>query len=285
MNQVKLPLDGTLTKDIVCFHNRDKNHDSPFHQHSDHYELYLFVGGDATFYTKSAAYPLVPGDLIAIPNGHWHRAVTTSSAFYERVFLNINVNLVNRLSSSKTDLSKCFYLFKDQEVSIRKLTDEQLTTYLALIHKLIASLEGDAYGSDLNQRILITQILLLTNTVDQVKQAPTNIIPSQLSQIIEFIDTHLRNDLSLAVLSKYFYVSPTYLNRFFKSYMGLSLHRYITEKRLTLAKELLTKGKSVTDVCNTCGFGNYSNFIRAFTRYVGVSPGKFKKRQFTGDNH
>ena len=63
--------------------------------------------------------------------------------------------------------------------------------------------------------------------------------------------------------------------KIFKEETGTTLNRYITAKRITIAKELLSGGSSVTDACMSCGFRDYSNFLKAFTKAVGVSPKKY----------
>lgn len=283
MNIVDMPADGTIIKDVVCAHNRSRYHDTPFHQHSDHYELYLFLGGNTTFWTRSSAYPMKRGYLFAIPNGHWHRAVTNDDTLYERLFINIRVNLVKQLSTYKTDLSKCFQLDSSEDVNILKLTEDQLTEFVSLSDKLMKALNQDVneFGADVQERVLLSEILLLVNQVAHIKDQPQNIIPTLLQDMIRFVDEHLTGNLSLSRISQHFYLNQSYLNRYFKRYMGLSIHRYITERRLDEAKILLKAGNSVTDACNQAGFGNYSNFIRAFTKYTGISPGKYKKSSLT----
>ncbi|WP_283680153.1 AraC family transcriptional regulator [Lentilactobacillus sp. Marseille-Q4993] len=73
-------------------------------------------------------------------------------------------------------------------------------------------------------------------------------------------------------------MNPNYIDQYFKKYMNVSIHTYVIEKRIELAKEVLREGSTVTDACNKSGFGNYSNFIRTFGTKVGVSPGKYKKK-------
>jgi undecaprenyl diphosphate synthase len=42
-------------------------------------------------------------------------------------------------------------------------------------------------------------------------------------------------------------------------------------------KKLLKNGESVSAVAEKCGFLDYTSFIRAFKRAVGISPGQYKK--------
>jgi AraC-like DNA-binding protein len=65
--------------------------------------------------------------------------------------------------------------------------------------------------------------------------------------------------------------------RKFKQQTGYTVHNYILQKRLIAATALIKEGKSVTQVCLECGFGDYSNFIRSFKQVYGVSPKKHYK--------
>ena len=47
-------------------------------------------------------------------------------------------------------------------------------------------------------------------------------------------------------------------------------------KRIVLAKNMIMNGTPATEVYERCGFNDYSTFYRAFKRYVGVSPDKFR---------
>lgn len=275
---INLPADGTLPTDIVCSHNRNRFHDTPFHHHSHHIELYLFISGNVTFFTKNEAFPLKRGYLIAIPDGVWHRAVTRDDVPYERIFLNIDIDLIKQLSTPKTDLYRCFDVSDPKEINILNLGSDAFDDYVNFCDELIPTLDKDTYGNDIHQRILLAEILLLANKVHKIKKQPRNIIPPFLEKVTHFIDENLADDLSLAAFSKHFYLNSTYLDRYFKRYMGLSLHQYVTEKRIEQAKQLLRAGKNVTEVCAKSGFGNYSNFIRSFNKRVGISPRKYRTK-------
>lgn len=275
---INLPADGTLPTDIVCAHNRNRFHDTPFHQHSHHIELIVFISGNAFFYTKNQAFPIKPGYLIAIPNGVWHRVVSNDFSPYERIFLNVDLNLIKRLSTSQTDLFNCFKTSGRKEVNILGLNQNDLSQYISLCDQLIPTLDQDAFGDDVNQKILLSQILLMANKAHKVQIQPKNIIPKFLEEMTHYIDENLDQDLSLTAFSKNFYLSSNYLNKHFKKYLGISIHQYVTEKRIEQAKQLLRANLSVTEVCQKCGFGNYSNFIRSFSNHVGMAPGKYKRK-------
>ena len=69
-----------------------------------------------------------------------------------------------------------------------------------------------------------------------------------------------------------FYISKYYMMRLFKQETGYTLGQYISQKRLLLAKELLSSGVPGTQVCYDCGFKDYSTFSRAYKQLFGVTP-------------
>ncbi|MNM90644.1 Bifunctional transcriptional activator/DNA repair enzyme AdaA [compost metagenome] len=120
--------------------------------------------------------------------------------------------------------------------------------------------------------------MIMINLAFQNESAerPHNIMPKLLSEITRLIETHITDTVTLRLLSEKLFLNGTYISRKFKDYTGLTLQQYLVDKRIALAKQYLTEGKSVTDTCYLSGFKNYSNFIRSFTKQTGISPGKFK---------
>lgn len=73
-------------------------------------------------------------------------------------------------------------------------------------------------------------------------------------------------------------ISHVHLLRLFKKAYGVTLVKYIIEKRLELAKELLqTSDLSVSSVAYSCGFSDEVHFMKTFKQKTGVSALKYKK--------
>jgi AraC-like DNA-binding protein len=70
-----------------------------------------------------------------------------------------------------------------------------------------------------------------------------------------------------------------YVSAQFSRQMGLPLKQFIVTKKIALAKQLLEEPLSVTQVCERCGFGDYSNFIRTFKKNTGISPLQWRKER------
>ena len=81
--------------------------------------------------------------------------------------------------------------------------------------------------------------------------------------------------MSLEQLSKAFFVSKYHIAHVFKDNIGLSIHQYITKKRLNLCKEAISGHMSITQAYQMFGFGDHSSFYRAFKKEYGISPKDF----------
>ncbi len=94
-----------------------------------------------------------------------------------------------------------------------------------------------------------------------------------LKQLVDYIEVNLKEDLSLAELSGLTQFSLFHLARSFKKATGLSIHRYILERRVERAKILLaTTNLTLSDICAQVGFSNQSHFTTQFRRFVALTP-------------
>ena len=99
-----------------------------------------------------------------------------------------------------------------------------------------------------------------------------------LSPVLEYIDYHYTEELSLGKLSSMANMSSYYFCRLFKSLTGKSPTEYITLLRLNKATTLLQENKlNITEVAFSVGFNDSNYFSRQFKKYKKVSPSKLLK--------
>ncbi len=99
-----------------------------------------------------------------------------------------------------------------------------------------------------------------------------------LKKAIDYIDSHLSEELSLEKISSIAELSPNYFSNIFREQTGVKLWDYIGEKRIILATQLLIEypNDSIISVALKCGFNNCPNFNRAFKKFTGQTPKKYK---------
>lgn len=96
--------------------------------------------------------------------------------------------------------------------------------------------------------------------------------------VVDYIEKHLGEGLSVKQIAAIAYVSPDHLTRVFKKKYNQTVSDFITEQRMKLAGELLKQNNlTVTMVSDSVGFTNYSYFTEQFKKYYGMTPRDFQK--------
>ena len=106
-------------------------------------------------------------------------------------------------------------------------------------------------------------------------------LPSaQLQRVIEYIDAHLSEELSLAELAGITGLSPHHFGQAFKAMTGRPPHRYVIEKRIHRARELLRDAKTpIAEIAHAVGFSSQSHLSSNFRRVTGITPARFRRSQ------
>ena len=103
-------------------------------------------------------------------------------------------------------------------------------------------------------------------------------------EICDYINAHCAEDLKLDEVADMSGFSKFYFERLFKQFTGTSFYKYVNQKRIAKAQELLVEpGISVTDVAINCGFTSISSFIRMFKLQKGCTPTEFKSMYWSTD--
>lgn len=252
--------------------------DKPMDMHiHDCYEIYYSISGGKQFLIDNRFYDIVPGDIFFINQFESHYLSQVDTGIHERIVLSIYPDYLQSLSSANTDLSRCF-TYRDDGITHKLHFDTEMSKrFIYLIHKIT---DANGFGEDLTGQCALTELMVFVNKIfyENCHSAQT-INPAanhaQVDDILTYINQNISEELSLENLSSHFYLSSSYLCRIFKSTTGTTINKYITARRITIAKSLLTEGYSVTDACEKCGFNDYSNFLKSFTKAVGISPKKY----------
>jgi AraC family transcriptional regulator len=100
----------------------------------------------------------------------------------------------------------------------------------------------------------------------------------RLRHLVEYIEAHLGDDLSIDAMAAEIDLSPFYLSRVFKAAVGQSLHQYVLDRRVERAKELLREtGTPIAEIALSAGFSSQSHLSNWFRRRVGVSPAAYRE--------
>jgi len=99
-------------------------------------------------------------------------------------------------------------------------------------------------------------------------------------EIKRIIDAHPGMHYSTGYLAEKAAISETSLKRLFKTLFKTTLHAYIAQQRMQYATQLLQQNqKTIRQVSRLIGFKTSSNFTRAFKKYTGLPPAKYRNQK------
>lgn len=108
--------------------------------------------------------------------------------------------------------------------------------------------------------------------------APARALPAwRLRHVIEYIDAHLDQDLTLAELAAVAGFSPSHFKALFRQATSTPVHRFVLERRVERARLHLLEGRlSVTEIALETGFAHPSHMARWMRRLLGFSPSQIR---------
>lgn len=271
---------GYLHEKFRLFHNRDQQElKVDWHYHTFD-KLVFFVSGHVDYTIESETYALRSGDLLTIPHGQLHRMHAHDGAPYERYLLYLDHAYLTSLAGDEGGLDACFCRAREKGVSLLRLTDSDLATASALFQKLYKTLsQPHPYQSALSEAILTELMVLLCIAADKnVSERQETHGDDKITQALNYIQTHLGEDLSCSTLSAQLFMSRSSFQHRFRAATGYPPHAYIRLKRLLRAAELLAEGESAMQVGKRCGYTDHSAFCHAFIRQYGMPPSRFRPR-------
>jgi AraC-type DNA-binding domain-containing proteins len=259
---------------IAHLYNEEKTMDMHIH---DCYELFYSLSGGKQFLIDNKFYDIEPGDIFVINQYESHYLTRLEQVVLERIVIPIHPEYLKMLSTDKTILDYCFSHRPNNFSHRISLTKEQQQRFLYFVNKITSA---DHYGSDIIECSAFMELMILVNSIcynnsQCIETSSTCKYDQQVEQILAYINKNIHNEITIALLASHFYLSESYICRIFKSITGTTINKYITARRITIAKALLAAGNNVNSVCEQCGFNDYSNFLKAFTKAVGISPKKY----------
>lgn len=271
-----------LNSNFEFFHCVDEPElEVEYHNH-DFYEIYFFISGKVSYIVEGKSYTLKSGDILLVNNKELHKPIIEHGDIYERIVIWINPEFIKRFCTQDSDFFMCFESTSKNKYNLLRPGTEMLSIIKSVVTKLDRACSNISYGNDILKENYMAELIVFLNRAylaTDIGDIEEDIVyNSKINDIIHFINQNLSEDLSLQALSSKFYTSKYHLLRQFKKHSGYTLHNYIHQKRLITAKVLLREGMRIADVCQTCGFNDYSNFIRVFSKAFNISPKKYSKQ-------
>jgi AraC family transcriptional regulator len=137
---------------------------------------------------------------------------------------------------------------------------------------------GRLYAEGLSTALAI-HVLRQYNTLPRARATHKGGIASRpLQRVIDYINENLQDELSLAELAMIAQLSQHHFATAFKASTGMSPHRYVIERRLERARDLLRRSEdSISEIADAVGFSSRSHLSEHFYRTTGLTPRRFRQ--------
>ena len=264
---------GYLLEDFRLFHLKDKGETKVDYHYHEFYKLLFFVSGKGGYFVEGKRYALTPGDIILIGKQCVHRPEFESGIPCERIILYISPEFLLRESSSACQLTDCFSKEYDH---VLRPNEKIRKTLFSIVSNMEQELSSKRYGKEIVSTGMLLNLLveIARSIFHKEVQKPAPMLPKskRMLDIMHYLDAHLTEDININLLAEKFYISRFHMMRRFREETGTTIHAYISDHRLMLARDLIGQGIPATEVCFQCGFGSYSSFSRAYGKFFGTTP-------------
>ncbi len=266
---------GYLNDDFRIFHNIDEQKKVfDFHYH-DFNKIMIFLRGNISYSIEGRNYLLKPYDIVLVNAGEIHKPSILDDTIYERIIIYVSPLFLDSYKGADYDLKYCFERAKKEHSNVLRIHSMEKSKLYQVCQELEHSLQGNDFANELYQKILFLEFMIQLNRTaisNRINYQDSDMANMKLLQILDYINENLAEDITIDKLAAQFYLNRYYLMHFFKEGTGYTIGNYITEKRLIHAKNLVQKGKTLTEACFESGFKNYSTFSRAFKKAFNTMP-------------
>ncbi len=244
--------------DYGCYSNKKQ----AFSMHTHNlYEIIFFVKGDAYHIIEDRKYKLSKNDLILIQPQKYHYIEIESDKEYERFNILFNAEALgfNQIFGFK-NFSEVISL------SSNKIAVE-LFSKMQYYHTHLNKADFE------NVAIMLLKELFFNLSISaiEVKKDFSTLTPV-LSSALFYINENLFTISTIKEVAEKLFVTQSYLFRLFKQELKTTPKKYLTDKRLLCAQNLILLGNSPTKVYTECGWNDYTSFFRSYVKYFNHPP-------------
>ncbi len=232
------------------------------------YLFFLVLEGTGTLEYDGASYPLAKGDCVFLDcrRAYSHRTSENLWSLKWAHFYGPNMSGIYEKYAERGGLAS--------------FHPQNLNAYERIWEQLYEMASSSSYIRDM--KIYENLTALLTLLMEQSWNPAGGLhSPSRkqsLQNVKEYLDQHFQEKITLDALSEIFYINKFYLTRVFREQFGLTVNGYLSQVRITHAKQLLRfTDLPIEKIGQECGMSDANYFSRMFKKVEGISPGEFRK--------
>lgn len=274
-----LMMEGDMGKEkdlFVTIHYVDENyhrrHPQMIHRHDDVLELLYIMEGGGSYHVRDHEYLVQPGNMIICNAGTFHGEAPSQGKnmiSYCCVMKNIRrPELPENTLTAREELPVLYFTEERQELESIFYTLYDLHGKSAMYHSTCEHLSRAILD------IVLNKLQKRSRVNDQTKTQNNELVV----QISDYLDSHFMKDVTLDELEQVFHISKYAISHIFKNETGLSPIRYVMLRRIGEAQNLLMNTSlPIGDIGESLGFNDNSHFSTTFKKYIGTTPGAYRK--------
>lgn len=245
----------------------------------DHYEFCFFSSGRASLVIGGRTYTVSPDTVILIPPGI-ARSITFEGTDSDcrNITLRLTPGILRSLPGYSPDYNYFNHASGTDVKYVYPLGAAAFQSVCSRIFDLLQEINSNRFGKETKIKLCISEIVFdLNRIIYELETSDKTQKHLQLnSSLIQYIEHHLNEDLTIDQLAKTFYISRSQILQIFKKNFGITVHQYITKRRLEMCRKALCQNAVITKVFRQYGFRDYTSFYRAFKKEYGLSPKQYK---------
>ena len=241
------------------------------------YEIHYSIAGGKEFFISNNYYKIEQNNLFFIAPNENHHITKLDKSSHERINIAIHPKFFTHYSTSASPLENCFNNLNNQSNRVIHIDSKNHKRLEFLLQKIYLA---NGFGSELIEDHALCEILIMLNNINtnQIKTPEPSITENATAKtIIDYINKNITEEISLDELADTFFLSKSYICRTFKTFTGTTINKYISARRISMAKALIDEGNKPSEACAAVGFNSYNNFFKSFVSIVGISPSSYSK--------
>lgn len=277
LNGVRETVSYDVSRTLKLFYN-DEYEEYPFHWHTPVEVIMPIVNGYHVELTSDVHYNLRENDIIFLRPGALHHIYAQEG---ERIIFQFNMNLLNALDDFDDFFhpsSPALLITPEDNPEIHEKCVELLVKIKDEYMNGAPLKDAAVYGILLELLVIIKRNSYNSNIVfSDVKKSKQKEYLDKFVSITDYIKQHCNEDISLDEIAEMSGFSKYHFSRLFKEFTGTSYYKYLNQKRMEFAEQLLMDPEvNITEVAVRSGFNSISAFIRMFKQIKGCTPTEFR---------
>ncbi|HJC62394.1 MAG TPA: AraC family transcriptional regulator [Candidatus Blautia merdavium] len=230
-----------------------------------HYHYLQTEEGMGKIFIQGKEYPLHPGEGVLI--APFIRHAYSGDEQWRTAFFTLTGTIESSIARI-LDNRQVIFVDKDQGAKIREL-----------IGKIVKKYENPPLDAKELSIDCYTLLMQFVNGVYSHSLAEDPLYKRYVEPVLKEMELHYAEQISIQELSEKVYVTPQYLSRLFRRFLGCSAYEYLTVYRINKAKEFLLCAPrvEVQEISARVGFLDASHFTAMFKKMAGVTPLEFRR--------